>query len=224
MSVSLQSAAARFRGSGVSAMAARRIGFAAVGLLLAQLIFGTAQPAWADDAVDRLSVPGPISFNAVSYRLSWSSHPSPNYYKQEYLPPGQTSEHFERMLLVEAIAQGANVDAVVSALVDQLHRRKSTDPIVNFATFKSPTSGEVILDFVLSDYNYNRAGSMVEWNAYRYAALKDPGGHSGVLLFGLSRRAYGDDATEFLRQLKTVRRAETDALAKYPLPVVRVNE
>jgi len=56
---------------------------------------------------------------------------------------------------------------------------------------------------------------------YRYAVLKGRGGNSGVLLFGLSRRAYGDDSTEFLRGLKAARPTEIDALAKYPLPVVR---
>jgi hypothetical protein len=193
-----------------------RIGVAAMGFLL----FFTGQAAWSDDAVDRLSVPGPISLNAVSYRLSWSSHPSPFYYKQEYLPAGQTSEHFERMLLVEAIAQGADVNGVVSAQVDRLKRRKSTDPTVNFAILKNPKNGEVILDFVLSE-EADKRESIVEWNAYRYAPLKDKGGNSGVLLFGLSRRAYGDDSTEFLRGLKSARLAEIDAIAKYPLPVVR---
>ena len=43
-------------------------------------------------------------------------------------------------------------------------------------------------------------------------------------LFGLSRRAYGDASTEFLRGLKSARPAEIDALAKYPLPVVRVKD
>jgi len=187
------------------------------------MIFGAAQPGWCDEAVDRLSVPGPISFNAVNYRLSWSSHPSPHYYKQEYLPAGQTSEHFERMLLVEAIAQGADVAGVVSAQVDRLNRRKSSDPTVNFAILKNPKNGEVILDFVLSDES-KQSGAVVEWNAYRYAALKDRNGHSGVLLLGLSRRAYGDASTEFLRRLKAARPIEIDALAKYPLPVVRAKQ
>ncbi|MBV9016319.1 MAG: hypothetical protein JO213_16100 [Alphaproteobacteria bacterium] len=202
--------------------AMRRIRQAAAAACL--LMIGFAAAARSDDAVDRLSVPGPLSFDAKTYRLSWSSHPTANYYKQEYLPAGETSEHYQSMLLLDAIAQGATVEAVVSALVDRLRLRKSTDPIVNFAIFKSPTNGEVIVDFVLSDYTYNKAGSLVEWNAYRYAALKDQGGHSGVLMFGLSRRAYGDDATEFLRRLKAVRPAETDALAKYTLPAVRPHE
>ena len=196
--------------------ARRRIGLAAGGLLL----FLIAQPAWSDEAVDRLSVPGPITFNAASYRLSWSSHPSPYYYKQEYLPTGQTSDHFERMLLVEAIAQGADVSGVVSAQVNRLKRRKATDPTVNFAILKNPKNGEVILDFVLSDDN-DKTGYVVEWNAYRFTSLKDKDGNSGVLLFGISRRAYGDASTEFLRGLKAARLTEIDALAKYPLPVVR---
>jgi hypothetical protein len=195
------------------------IGVAAVGLLLLVI----ARSALSEDAVDRLSVPGPIDFNAASYRLSWSAHPSPDYYKQEYLPAGQTSEHFERMLLVEAIARGVDVNGVVTAQVNRLNRRKATDPTVNFAIVKNPKTGEVILDFVLSD-DSDKTGLIVEWNAYRYTSLNDAKGHSGVALFGISRRAYGDDTTEFLRGLKAARPAEIDALAKYPLPVVRVKD
>jgi hypothetical protein len=179
------------------------------------------QIASSDAAVDRLSIPGPISFNGTSYQLSWSSHPNPNYYKQEYLPAGQTSEHFQRMVLIEAIAQGADVDGAVSAQVSMLNRRKSTDPNVNFAIVKNPNTGEMILDFILSAED-TKGGSVVEWNAYRYAALKDKDGNSGVLLFGVSRRAYGDDSTEFLRGLKSARPAEINALAHYRLPVVQL--
>src|SRR4029077_5299054 len=108
-----------------------------------------AQPARSADVVDRLAVPGPISFNAASYLLSWSSHPSAYYYKQEYLPAGQASEHFQQMVLLEAIVQGSSVDGAVSAQVNMLNRRKSTDPMVNFAIAREPKNGEVILDFIL---------------------------------------------------------------------------
>ena len=57
--------------------------------------------------------------------------------------------------------------------------------------------------------------------AYRYAMLKGTNGNSGVLLLGLSRRAYGDATTQFLRALKSARPPTIDALAKYPLPAVR---
>ena len=191
-----------------------------VGLLLIQLMLGKVGVARSDGAIDRLSLPGAIEFNGESYRLSWSSHPTSHYYKQEYLPPGQTGERFQRMVLIEATVRGVDVNGAVAAQVNMLNKRKSTDPTVNFAAAKNPKNGEIILDFVLSAQD-PKGEDVVEWNAYRYAALRGKGGESGVLLFGISRRAYGDDTTNFLRKLKSARPAEVNALATYPLPVVR---
>ena len=50
-----------------------------------------AAPALAQ-AVDHLGVPGPIALGGQSYALAWSSQPSPDYTKQEYVPVGQTVE------------------------------------------------------------------------------------------------------------------------------------
>jgi hypothetical protein len=190
------------------------------GLLLIQLMLGKVGVARSDGAVDRLSLPGSIEFNGESYRLSWSSHPTSHYYKQEYLPPGQTGERFQRMVLIEATVRGVDVNGAVAAQVNMLNKRKSTDPTVNFAVAKNPKNGEIILDFVLGAQD-PKGEDVVEWNAYRYAALRGKGGESGVLLFGISQRAYGDDTTNFLRRLKSARPAEVNALATYPLPVVR---
>lgn len=190
------------------------------GLLFIQAVPGTVGVAAAEGAVDRLSLPESIAFNGESYRLSWSSHPTPHYYKQEYLPLGQTSQRFQRMVLIEATVRGIDVNGAVTAQVTMLNKRKSTDPTVNFAVVKNPKNGEIIVDFIVSARD-PKGEDVVEWNAYRYAALRGKDGASGVLLFGISRRAYGDDATNFLRGLKSARPAEVNALAVHPLPVVR---
>jgi len=191
------------------------------GLLFTYVMLGNVGIARSDSAaVDRLSLPDSIEFNGESYRLSWSAHPTPYYYKQEYLPPGQTSERFQRMVLIEATVRGVDINDAVAAQVSVLNKRKSTDPTVNFAVFKNPKNDEIILDFILSAKD-PKGEDVVEWNAYRYAVLRGKGGASGVLLLGISRRAYGDDATNFLRRLKSARPAEVNALATYPLPVVR---
>ncbi len=194
--------------------------FGGAGLLFSQVMPGNVEVARSDNAVDRLSLPDSIAFNGESYRLSWSSHPTPYYYKQEYLPPAQTSDHFQRMVLIEATVRGLDINGAVSAQVSMLNKRKLTDPTVNFATFKNQKNDEVILDFILSAQD-PKGEDVVEWNAYRYATLRGKGGESGVLLFGISRRAYGDDTTNFLRGLKSARPGEVNALAAYPLPVVR---
>lgn len=198
----------------IALTSAIRLAGAAVALALLCYAAQAEEPA-----VDRLSVPGPVMFGADTYMLSWSSHPSPNYYKQEYLPAGQTSDLFHQMVLIEAIIPGADVEHAVTDQVRSLNKRKTSDPLVNFTILKNPKNGEAILDFVLSS-DEPKQDYVVEWNAYRYAPLRAKDGKSGVLLFGLSRRAYGDDGTDFLRTLKSTRPQEIDALAKYTLPAV----
>ena len=115
--------------------------------------------------------------------MSWSSHPTSYYYKQEYLPTGQTSERFQRMVLIEAIAWGIDVNGAVASKVNMLNKRKAIDPTVNFGIFKNPKNDEIILDFILSAKD-PKGEDVVEWNAYRYAALRGKIGASGVLLLG----------------------------------------
>jgi len=199
----------------------RSVGFLAAAWLGAGCLL-VAAPVRADDVIERLSVPGPITLGGETYRLAWSSHPSPDYYKQEYMPAGQSLEHFEQMLLIEALVGYGTVEAAVRGKVATLNRRKASDPLVNFALLKNPKTGEAILDFVLGAAGA-KGEDVVEWNAYRYAVLKARDGSAGgVLLIGISRRAYGDASTEFLRALKSARPTMIDGLAKFPLPVVRV--
>ena len=130
------------------------------------------------------------------------------------------SERFQRMLLIEAVVRGVDVNGAVAAQVSMLNKRKATDPTVNFAIIKNPKNDEIILDFILSAKD-PKGEYVVEWNAYRYSVLRGKNGASGVLLFGISRRAYGDDTANFLRRLKSTRPAEINALVTYALPVVR---
>jgi hypothetical protein len=167
---------------------------------------------------DRLNIPGPIAFDGQSYELAWSSRPSAAYTKQEYLPKGQTVEHFSEMLLVEFLAGDLKVADAVQAQMHKLNARKGTDPIVKMAVVKNDATGEMLLDFLMSDKDKN-GDIVVEWNAYRYAQITDASGRTGIGLFGISRRAYGNDnAKAFLGALKTRRPAQVDRLAKAALP------
>jgi hypothetical protein len=86
--------------------------FGGVCLLLANAMPGNIGLARSEAVVERLSVPQSFGFGE-SYRLSWSSHPRPHYYKQEYLPSGQTSERFERMILIEATVREVSLAFVM---------------------------------------------------------------------------------------------------------------
>ena len=186
-----------------------------LGVMLAAVM--TAATAGAE-VIDHLGVPGPIQFDGQRYELAWTAMPAADYVKQEYVPDGQTPETFSQMLLVERIVGDiAGMDAVRSQ-VDMLNQRKASDPLVNMDLIQQKQTGEVLLDFIISARD-EEGEMVVEWSAYRYAPYSGRGGESGVLLFGVSHRAYGDEgARAFLTELKQLRPAQIQALAAAPLP------
>jgi hypothetical protein len=188
--------------------------FGAVALLI------SLAGAHAESTVEHLSVPGPLAFHGESFTLSWSSHPTPDLYKQEYLPSGQISDHYTAMVLVDANLGSDNPRDAAGKMINTLVARKANDPLVNFSVIQNKTTDEVILDFIVSSPD----ADIVEWNGYRYAEWKGKDGKTGVVLFGISRRAYGDDQTAFLAALKAARPADLDALAALEMPAAVLKE
>jgi hypothetical protein len=194
----------------------RRVLSAVVGALA----LACSVAARAENTAERLSVPGPLSFHGETFQLAWASHPYPHYYKQEYLPAGQNSERYTAMLLLDANMGSDDVRALEKQTVAMLEQRKATDALVHYSEIQNRKTGEIILDFIMGSDD----GDIVEWNAYRYAPWKGAGGKTGVVLFGISRRAYGNDASVFLAALKATRPADLDALAAAAMPAVAPKE
>lgn len=175
-------------------------------------------PAPAQQADDMLGVPGPISFQEQDYVLSWTSRPTPDYIKQEYVPQGQTVDAYSEMILIETVVGAITPIQAAALQVQSLDARKGTDPVVNHQIMQNEASGEVLLDFVVSDLSVDPV--VVEWNAYRYAALP---GSEGVMLFAVSRRGYGQDgATQFMSGLGALRSEVISALTAQPLPEISI--
>ncbi|MGN6309363.1 MAG: hypothetical protein ACTHNN_07370 [Xanthobacteraceae bacterium] len=181
------------------------------------IAFSVLTGSAAAQVKDHLNIPGPIAFDGQSYDLAWSSRPSASYIKHEYVPKGQVVTHFHDMLLVEFLQGDRTVANVVQTQMQKLNARKDRDPLVRMAVIKNDATGEMLLDFLMSDNTGSEL--IVEWNAYRYARISNANGEAGIGLFGISRRAYGNDnAKAFLAALKTRRPAQINHLAKAPMP------
>jgi hypothetical protein len=167
----------------------------AVSIACAAFVSSASLSPAATQVSDHLGVPGPIQFDGKSYKLVWSSRPTPGYAKQEYLPSDQSIGSYTQMLIVERVTGDLNV-------------------------IENANAGEVLLDFIVSSKD-PKGEYVVEWNAYRYAPLKGAADKSGVLLFAISHRAYGNDnAKSFMGQLKNRRAAQITALTKAAMPGV----
>ena len=168
-------------------------------------------PAMAQE--DALGIPGPIVFEESTFELAWTSHPTETYYKQEYLPVGEALENYTQMFMIDLLVEGANPEAAAADMIAGLEQRKASDPVVNFDMIANEATGELILDFLLSDSSTGHV--IVEWNAYRYV----PHGE-GLMLVGISRRGYGDEASGFIARLADWRNSAIESLAVMELPKV----
>lgn len=199
---------------------ARKIVKVFAGILLLALMLNFEGQA---QVVDYLQVPGPVKFHKSDFYLAWSSHPTAEYYKQEYVQKGEKVESYKEMILLEFLAGKKTPQDLLSQKVQDLEARKKTDPVVNYGVMKSPDGKEFILDFIISS---GPAGNLeiAEWNAYRYKAVKDAAGKEGVILAGISRRAYGNEINGFLKELNTTRPDYRGELIKYSIPEIKTGK
>ena len=188
-------------------------------LFLAAAIFPAASEETSN--VDRLGVPGPVSFDGKDYALAAASHPQDNYFKQEYLPAGQGLDTYAHLFVIEAVAANITPKEAAATQIASLEQRKAKDPAVNHAVTVNEATGEVMLDFLISGASNGQIA--VEWDAYRYAPLK--GSKPGVIIYGISRRAYGEtDARSFLTGLKDWRDDAIKTLVAFNAPAVTLKQ
>ncbi|PZR27642.1 MAG: hypothetical protein DI535_09475 [Citrobacter freundii] len=174
--------------------------------------------------VNYLNTPAQLSFNNTSFTLAWSAHPSGQYYKQEYLPKGETVDDFKSMLLLEVVISSLTVKEAFDAKVAELKAMKQANPYVNFETFYHAASDEYVLDFVVTANSADgKQINIAERNIYRYKKYTGPGGRNGVILFGVSKRSYGSEALKFVTGLTSANRQDLVNKVKiFTVPDIRL--
>ena len=158
----------------------------------------------AQRVTEYFNVGNPISYCATDYWLAWSARPQTFYYVQEYLPQGETLEHYNQLFTVSVLFWDLTPEQAVEAKIAELEQRKASDPVVNYKVAENG-DGEYILEFVVSDTN-NGEISTVEVDIHYYKQMTLMGRKASVLYF-YSCRAYDDDILPFIQSIPE-RRAE----------------
>lgn len=168
---------------------------------------------YAQSATEYFSVGNPIKFCGTKFSLAWSANPQKNYFIQEYLPQGETLEHYNQMFTVSVVFWDRTPLEAVQAKVAELEQRKKSDPITNYVVAEN--NGEHILEFIVSDSNNGNVNT-VEVNIHYYKQITINGRKASVLEF-YSTRAYGDDITEFIQSIPDKRNSWYEGMIKLKL-------
>ena len=174
-----------------------------------------------DEVTNYYGIPQVLSFDSVQYKLTASYHPQYNYYKQEYIPDGESADHFNKMVTIDFVLTNSPAKTLFAAKVKELIERKKNDPVVQYDLRGHPEKDEYILDFTLSQNIGSKAG-IVERNVYRYDSYTDSAGHKGILLFAISQRGYGDNIVAFFGSLKRTRLDDIKKLGQYDMPKIEI--
>ncbi|MES2847673.1 MAG: hypothetical protein V4685_01345 [Bacteroidota bacterium] len=184
-------------------------------------VVSTAQSS--KPVTEYLNVPGPLVLNKESFNLTWSSHPSANYYKQEYIGAKDKIEKFKKMLMVEVLIGEVKAADLAKAKVAELTQLKLTNPMVNHEMFQK--DGEIIIDFLISDNSPDgKTVNIIERNVYRYKDITEKNGKNGVMLFAASERAYGNAVDTFLSALKKNKSVLLNAVAAFIIPQITIKK
>lgn len=161
--------------------------------LITILIFLFSLPVLSSENItDYLSIGEKLTFNQEQYNLKWSSHPSENYYKHEYLRSSDKLPQYEKMVLIEAIKGNLTVNQVADFKIQELEKQKINNPTINFQRFADEKSNETIIDFLISD-----GDTINEWNVYRYQ-MQILNNTKFIVLYAYSFRGYTHNNNELI--------------------------
>ncbi|GAB3859036.1 hypothetical protein GCM10028822_34960 [Hymenobacter terrigena] len=177
--------------------------------------------SFKNEPIDRMGVKGPLTFNQTAFNLSWSGRPSETYFIQEYLPKGEKAEQFNQMLTLHLFDKDIAVKNAVKQKVQELENRKKTDPICNYQVTEGPDGKEFMVDFLLGESKEDKM-TIAEFNIYRFKQVDLGNKKRGILIYSLSKRAYGDDITPFLKNLGKDRIDLLNTMLSTQIPSVKL--
>ena len=157
----------------------------------------------AQAVTEYFNVGNPIKYCGTDYSLAWSAQPRENYFVQEYLPKGESLEHYKQMFTVSVMFGDITPLEAIQAKIAELEQRKKTDPITNYMVAEK--NGVHILEFIVSDSS-NGEMNIVEVDVHYYRQMTINGRNASVLEF-YSCRAYGDDIMPFIQSVPEKRNA-----------------
>lgn len=190
------------------------------------LILGVAIMTLAnksDSPVDRLNVAGPLNFNKTSFNLSWTDKPSDNYYIQEYLPSGEGVDTYNQMMTIHVFDVNISLDKAVEQKVKELETRKKTDQTCNYKVTESPDKKEKIVDFTLGESKGDKM-TIFEFNVYHYEIVNISKKKKGLVVYAYTKRAYGDNITDLLTNLGSIRNTSLNEMISTKKPEVNIEK
>ncbi|RRQ46517.1 hypothetical protein [Chryseobacterium sp. SC28] len=169
--------------------------------------------------IDRLNIPGPLTFNNNEYLLTWSKQNSPTWAQQQYIMRDDDFNNYKELINISYFDKEIPLETAVKQKVEYVEKRKeATKDKYSFVNVtESPDGKEIVVDYLVTVVSKD-AEPYAEYNMDRFKSY-DAGGKKSFVIFSFSKRIAGD-LKYATKALSKQRNQLMEAIITTPVPPV----
>ena len=144
------------------------------------------------EVIDRLNIPGPLTFNGNEYFLTWSKQNSATWAQQQYILRDDDFNNYKELINISYFDKEIDIEMAVKQKVEYVENRKerTQDKYSFVSVTESPDGKEIIVDYLVTVVP-KEGESYAEYNIDRFKNF-DANGKKSFLIFSYSKRIAGD--------------------------------
>lgn len=144
------------------------------------------------EVIDRLNIPGPLTFRENEYILTWSKQNSPTWAQQQYILRDDDFNNYKELINFSYFDKEIDMDTAVKQKVEYVEKRKdrTQDKYSFVSVTESPDGKEIVVDYLVTVVP-QEGESYAEYNIDRFKSF-EAGGKKSFLIFSYSKRLAGD--------------------------------
>lgn len=171
------------------------------------------------EVIDRLTVPGPLTFNENEYFLTWSKQNSATWAQQQYILRDDDFNNYKELINLSYFDKEIDLETAVKQKVEYVEKRKerTQDKYSFVGVTESPDGKEIIVDYLVTVVP-QEGESYAEYNIDRFRNF-DVNGKKSFLIFSYSKRIAGD-LKYASKALSKERNRLMEAVIKTAIPTV----
>ncbi|WP_379969756.1 hypothetical protein [Epilithonimonas sp. UC225_85] len=147
-------------------------------------------PAAPVEVIDRLNIPGPLTFNENEFLLALSKQNSPTWVQQQYIMRDDDISNYKELINISYFDKEIDMETAIGQKVEFVEKRRSKDKYSFVNVTESPDGKEIIVDYLTTE-TPKEGESYAEYNLDRFKNF-DVGGKKSFIIFSYSKRIAGD--------------------------------
>jgi len=144
------------------------------------------------EVIDRLNIPGPLTFREGEYFLVWSKQNSPTWAQQQYILRDDDFKNYKELINISYFDKEIDMETAIKQKVEYVEKRKerTQDNYSFVGVTESPDGKENIVDYLITVVP-KEGESYAEYNIDRFKSF-DLNGKKSFVIFSYSKRIAGD--------------------------------